>query len=393
MRVLANDGLPPIGVTEFKKRDILVDTKKRNPTELVHDIAEFDGLLVRSATKVTSEIIEAGANGKLQIIGRAGVGIDNVDINAAINMGVVVKSAPCGNSNAAAELTLGLMYALARHIPLAHKTLVKGQWYKKQFEGVELAGKTLGIIGCGRIGSRFANYAQGIGMKVIGFDLFIRDHSHIVLVTKPELLQTADFVSIHTGGKEVVIGAEDIELMKPTAYLLNLSRGGNVDETALYNALISGHLAGAAMDVHKDEPKEEGARFYNKFLLLDNVILTPHIGASTKEAQAKTALEIAQAVINFLINGDYSGAVNTMNIKKEENPQMTYNIFLVHNNVPGVFAKVNEILMKYGLNIKENTSEAFADGKTAHTTYKLYDEPSPEVLAEIKTLADIKRVN
>lgn len=393
MQVLANDGMHQKGVGEFRKRDIMVDLNKRDPANLLKDIAAFDALVVRSATKVTREVIEAGAkDGKLKIVGRAGVGIDNVDLAAATEFGVVVKTAPFGNTNSTAELALALMLAAARNVAQAHRTLAGGEWQKKRFEGVELAGKTLGVIGCGRIGSRLAELAQGIGMQTVGFDPFLTTHAFVRLVTKPELLREADFVSIHTGGKDVMVGAAELELMKSTAYLVNASRNGNVDPMALYDALTAGKLAGAALDVHQNEPKKDGDKFESRFAALPNVVLTSHLGASTREAQEKTSLEMAQRVMSFLLDGNYAGAVNMGKKKEDESQVQTFNVFVTHRDEPGVFAKVDAVFAKYELNIKENTSEPFADGKKAHTTWKLYTEAPAEALAEIRELPFVVNV-
>ena len=206
---------------------------------MLADIGGFDALIVRSATKVTREVIEAGAKGKLKIIGRAGVGYDNIDVSAASENGIVVKSAPYGSTNAVAELTVGLMLSISRKTPQAHQSLKDGEWKKAKLKGNELSYKTLGILGCGRIGQKLAEIAhRGFDMEVIGFDIKPCFESGIKFMTKEEVLTKADYVSVHTpGGKETVIGEKELGMMKPTAYLINTSRGNNIDEEALYKVL------------------------------------------------------------------------------------------------------------------------------------------------------------
>ena len=263
MKVLLNDGLDKAGIKIFMKAGIVVDTKKRNIKTLAKEIAEFDALVVRSSTKVTREVIESGAKGNLKIVGRAGVGYDNIDTDAASQNGVVIKNAPWGNINATAELALALMLNVSRNIPQAHSALKHGIWSKKQFEGEELSGKTLGIIGCGRIGQRLSELVIGFNMEVVGYDPFVNVNSRIKFLPKIEVLRKADYISIHATGKQTVIGKKEISLMKPTVYLINTSRGKNLDEEALFTALKAGKIAGAALDVYEDEPKNEGDTFKN----------------------------------------------------------------------------------------------------------------------------------
>ena len=213
MKVLLNDGLEKEGLKLFQDAGIETDTQKRDQNKLIADVGQFDALIVRSATKVTREVIEAGAKGKLKIIGRAGVGYDNIDVEAASENGIVVKSAPYGSTNAVAELTIGLMLAISRNTPQAHHSLKNGVWKKGKFKGTELSYKTLGILGCGRIGQRLAEIARrGFDMEVIGYDIKPCLESGIKFMTKQEVLAKADYVSIHTGGKEVVIGEKELSL-------------------------------------------------------------------------------------------------------------------------------------------------------------------------------------
>jgi len=296
MRILANDGLNEEAVALLKKEGFTIETEKRSTEDLLGEIGDFDALLVRSATKVTREIIEAGTKngGKLKIVGRGGVGTDNIDLEAAKECGVIVKFAPNGNTNATAEHALGLMFAIARKVPMAHRTLMSGVWHKKRFAGNELHGKTLGIIGCGRIGQCLAGKALGIGMKTVGYDLYQMQDSNVdYLPSIDDVLKVSDFISLHTGGKTAIITEREFKLMKPTAYLINASRGSNVSEEALCNALKNGVIAGAALDCYEKEPKREGDSFQSCLHELDNIVMSAHLGASTKNAVRKTGLEIA----------------------------------------------------------------------------------------------------
>ena len=306
MKVLLNDGLEKEGLKLFQEAGIETDTKKRDLNSLVAEIGEFDALVVRSATKVTREVLEAGAKGKLKVVGRAGVGYDNIDVAAASELGIVVKSAPYGSTNAVAELTIGLMLSISRNTPQAHNSLKSGAWKKGKLKGTELAYKTLGLLGCGRIGQKVAQIAKrGFDMDVIGYDIKPCVESGIKFMTKEEVLAKSDYISIHTGGKDVIIGEKEIAQMKPTAYIINTSRGSNIDQQALYKALKEGKIAGAATDVYKEEPKLEGAEFKDPLKELDNVVLSSHLGASTVEAQRETSTEIARVISNYLLGGDF----------------------------------------------------------------------------------------
>ena len=399
MIVLANDGLAQEGIKIFKDRGIDVATEKRDLKRLIEEIPGIDALLVRSATKVTREIIEAGARGNIKIIGRAGVGYDNVDVEAASEHGIVVKYAPYGNTNSTAELALGLMIAVSRNIPQAHSVLKNGVWSKRKYEGVELSGKTLGIIGCGRIGQRLSQLAIGFDMDVIGYDKMVEDvrarfpDSRIKYHPEDYVLKKADYVSIHASGKDVIIGEKELRMMKSTAYLVNTSRGGCVDETALYGALnIEGYIAGAGLDVFVDEPKKEGQTFENRFRNLDNVIMTSHLGASTKEAQIKTSIEIATVVAGYLIGEEkliWANAVNAgEEISTETKP--VYTLFVYHQDVPGMFAKIDDALGRYGVNIREISARRLNDNSQA--VYLLTTKPNENAIREIGKIEGVKRV-
>jgi D-3-phosphoglycerate dehydrogenase len=390
MKVLLNDGLENDGLRLFQEAGIETDTQKRDDEKLVADVGGFDALVVRSATKVTREVIEAGAKGKLKIIGRAGVGYDNIDVVAASENGIVVKSAPYGSTNAVAELAIGLMLSISRNTPQAYQSLRGGVWKKKALEGKELAYKTLGILGCGRIGQKLAEVARrGFDMEVIGYDIKPCLESGIKFMTKEEVLLKADYISVHTpGGKEAVVGEKELALMKPTAYLINTSRGSNIDEQALYKALKDGKIAGAALDVFVDEPKVESAEFKSKLRELDNVVLSSHLGASTVEAQRETSTEIARVVSGFLMGGDFVNAVNAgESIELEEKP--VYTLFIHHRDVPGVFANIDKVLADSDINIRANYSRQIGNSGYAISVYVLHKKATPAIIAKLKAVPNV----
>jgi D-3-phosphoglycerate dehydrogenase len=392
VKVLLNDNLAKEGIRVFDELGIETDTRKRSLNELVADISEFDGLIVRSGTKVTREVFEAGAKGKLKIVGRAGVGYDNIDVAAASENGVVVKCAPYGNTNAVAELTLCLMLNISRNIPQSHHTLKGGKWKKAEFKGTELSYKTLGILGCGKIGQRVAEIARrGFDMEVIGYDICPCAESTVKYVSKEEVLSKADYISIHTGGKAIVVGAKELALMKPTAYLINTSRGPNVDEEALYKALKEDVIAGAAVDVYTEEPKGEGVEFKSKLRELDNVIFSSHLGASTIEAQRETSTEIARVVARYLFGGDFTSAVNAgESIELEERP--VYTLFIHHRDVPGVFANIDKVLADNDINIRANYSRQIGISGYAISVYVLHKKVPPKIIETLKSIENICNV-
>jgi D-3-phosphoglycerate dehydrogenase len=389
MKVLLNDGLEKEGLKLFQEAGIETDTKKRDLTTLIAEIGQFDALIVRSATKVTREVIEAGAKGKLKIIGRAGVGYDNIDVAAASENGIVVKAAPYGSSNAVAELAIGLMLNVSRNTSQANYSLRSGVWTKEKLKGTEIAYKTLGLLGCGRIGQKVAQIAKrGFDMEVIGYDIKPCPESGIKFLSKEEVLSKADYISIHTGGKDVIIGEKEIAQMKPTAYIINTSRGSNIDEQALYKALKEGKIAGAALDVYTEEPKNEGAEFRNKFAELDNVVLSSHLGASTVEAQRETATEMARVVSGYLLGGDFVNAVNAgESIELEEKPVHT--LFIHHRDVPGVFANIDKVLAENDINIRANYSRQLGKGGYAISVYVLHQKVTPEIVTKLKAIPNI----
>jgi D-3-phosphoglycerate dehydrogenase len=389
LKVLVNDGLDKEGMKLFEAAGIEADCKRRDAKALVAQVGDFDALIVRSATAVTREVIESGVRGRLKIIGRAGVGTDNIDVAAATENGIVVKSAPYGNTNATAELALTLILAVSRKVVPGHDSLRCGVWRKKNFEGYELSGKTLGILGCGRIGQRLSELVVGFNMDVIGYDPVVVSSSKIRYVSKEEVLSSADYVSVNTSGKETVIGRKELFLMKPTAYLINTARGRNVDEKALYGALKAGSLAGAGLDVYEEEPTEEGAEFRCKLRELDNVVMTPHLGASTVEAQQKTSVEMARVVIDYLVYGNFSNAVNVgENIELEE--RRFYPLFIYHMDKPGMFAKIDKVLADFGVNIRENPSRQIGEGY-AIAVYLVHQKIEQDVLDELNKLDGVIR--
>ncbi|MGC9108865.1 MAG: phosphoglycerate dehydrogenase [Caldimicrobium sp.] len=319
MKVLISDSLSEEGINILKEAGLTVIYKPGlSPEELKREIAEVDALIIRSGTKVTREIIEAGKN--LKVIGRAGTGLDNVDLQAANEKGIVVMNVPGGNTLSAAEHTLALLFSLARRVPQANLSVKSGKWERKKFMGVELNGKTLGIIGLGRIGSIVAEKALCLKMKVIAYDPLVTPEvaagKGVELVSLNELFARSDFITIHTPlTKETyhLIDKSAFEKMKPGVYLVNCARGGIIDEEALYEAIVSGKVAGAALDVFEKEPVDPE----HPLLKLEQVIATPHLGASTLEAQKIVAEEIAKQIVDYLLHGIVRNAVNVPSISAE----------------------------------------------------------------------------
>jgi D-3-phosphoglycerate dehydrogenase / 2-oxoglutarate reductase len=322
-KVLISDKMSPLAAKVFAARGIEVDVKPgMTPEELLACIGDYDGLAVRSATKATTAVLEAGVN--LKVVGRAGIGVDNVDIPCATQRGVVVMNTPFGNSITTAEHAIALLMSLARHIPLANESTHAGKWEKSRFMGMELMGKTLGIIGCGNIGSVVADRAQGLKMKVIASDPYLSvDRAEALGVEKvdlDELYARADFISLHTpitDATRTMINAEAIAKMKPGMRIINCARGGLVVEEDLKAALESGHLAAAALDVYPTEPAKENILFG-----MENVIATPHLGASTTEAQEKVAEQVAEQMADYLLTGAVTNALNMASVSAEDAPKL-----------------------------------------------------------------------
>jgi D-3-phosphoglycerate dehydrogenase / 2-oxoglutarate reductase len=316
MKILVSDNLSQTGVEIFKKTDgIEVDVKTGlTPEELKAVIKDYDGLVIRSATKVTADIINAAD--KLKVVGRAGIGLDNVDIPAASQRGIVVMNTPEGNTITTAEHTISLLLSLARKIPQATASLKGQKWEKKKFEGMEIFNKTLGIIGTGKIGSIVADRAKGLKMQVIAYDPFIQPEilvaQGIEPVTLDELYQRADFITIHTPKTKDTLGminAQAIAKMKDGVLIVNCSRGGIVDEQALFEGLKSGQVGGAALDVFATEPPGTCP-----LLEMENFICTPHLGASTAEAQVNVAVAVAEQIVDYLLHGVIKNAVNVPSV-------------------------------------------------------------------------------
>jgi len=321
LKVLITDGLAQEGLNILESAGGLeVDVKKGIPREeLLEIVGGYDALIVRSATKVTSDIIEAATN--LKAIGRAGIGVDNVDVEAATKRGIVVMNTPEANAITTAEHTIALMLSIARRIPQAHASLKSGKWERSKFKGVEIYGKNLGCIGLGNIGKLVAERAIGLKMNVIAYDPFLTKEAAeklgVELVSLDELLERADFITIHTPltpDTKDLINKDTFSKTKPGLILINCARGGVANEKDITEAVSEGKLAGAAFDVYVNEPPEEG----NPLLTLDeNVVFTPHLGASTGEAQTKVGLAIAQQVADFLVNDVVKNAVNMPSLSVE----------------------------------------------------------------------------
>jgi D-3-phosphoglycerate dehydrogenase len=326
-KVLISDALSPRAAEILSARGIEVDLAPGlSPEELKDRIRDYDGLAVRSATKVTGGLL-ARAD-KLKVIGRAGIGVDNIDVASATERGIVVMNTPYGNSITAAEHTIGMLFALCRQIPAADRSTQAGKWEKSRFMGVELTGKILGIIGCGNVGSIVAERALGLRMKVIAYDPFLApERAHDLGIEKvplDELYARADFVTLHTPlteGTKNLIDAAALAKMKRGVRLVNCARGGLVVEQDLAAALDAGHVAGAAFDVFTEEPALDNPLFGR-----DTVVATPHLGAATTEAQENVALQIAEQMADFLLTGAVSNAVNMPSLTAEEakrlNPYM-----------------------------------------------------------------------
>src|ERR1700716_1395365 len=324
-KVLISDALSPAAVQIFKDRGIDVDFQPnlgKDKDKLAEIIGNYDGLAIRSATKATAKILERAT--RLKVIGRAGIGVDNVEIPAATARGIIVMNTPFGNSITTAEHAISLMLALAREIPQADASTQAGKWEKNRFMGVEITGKTLGVIGCGNIGSIVADRAHGLRMKVIAYDPFLSPERARTLgvekVELPELFRRADFITLHTpltDKTKDIVDAKALATMKKGVRIINCARGGLVDEAALRHALDSGQVAGAAFDVFVEEPATQNPLFGHP-----NVVCTPHLGAATTEAQENVALQIAEQMSEYLLRGAISNAVNFPSITADEAPRL-----------------------------------------------------------------------
>jgi len=322
-RVLISDKMSPAATEVFKNRGIDVDViTELKKSELVRIISDYDGLAVRSSTRPDAEII-AAAN-KLKVIGRAGIGVDNIDIKAATDKGIVVMNTPFGNAITTAEHAIAMLFSAARQIPSASMRTQNGEWPKSEFKGVELFNKTLGLIGCGNIGALVAERALGLRMKVIAFDPYLTEERAVKIgvekVDLEVLFQRSDAITLHTPLVEStknIVNRERLGMTKKGVIIVNCARGGLIDEEALRDALKAGHVRAAALDVFNVEPAKDNALFGVK-----NFIATPHLGASTLEAQENVAVQVAEQMADYLTSGAVSNALNTPSISAEEAPRL-----------------------------------------------------------------------
>jgi len=317
MKVLVSDKLSELGVAKLSEKATVDVITNLSPEELVAKIPEYDALIVRSSTKVTRPVLEAGKN--LKVVGRAGVGVDNIDVEAATERGIIVINAPEGNTISAAEHAIAMMTSLARNIPWAYNSLRSKEWKKSKFMGVELFKKTLGVIGLGRIGSEVVKRAKAMGMDILAYDPYITaeraENLGVTPASLEEIYKKADIITLHTPKNKNtyhMIGEKEFAMMKDGVRIVNCARGGLIDEQALYNAAQSGKVAGAAIDVFETEPTTDNILFD-----LSNVIVTPHLGASTAEAQINVAVQVAEQVINYLVGDPIVAAVNVPIIPPE----------------------------------------------------------------------------
>jgi D-3-phosphoglycerate dehydrogenase len=322
-KVLISDKLSQAAVDIFRNRGLEVDVKPGlTPAELRDIIGAYDGLAIRSNTKVTKELLDVATN--LKVVGRAGIGVDNVDLKAATARGVVVMNTPHGNSITTAEHAIAMMFALAREIPEATVSTKAGKWEKNRFMGVELTGKTLGLIGAGNIGSIVADRARGLHMRVVAYDPFLSEKRAVDIgVEKAELddlLARADFITLHTPLTDAtrnILSREALAKTKKGVRIINCARGGLIDEAALAEAITSGQVAGAALDVFESEPAKDSPLF-----AMEKVVCTPHLGASTNEAQENVALQVAEQISDFLLTGAVTNAINTPSVSAEDAPRL-----------------------------------------------------------------------
>ncbi|MEG3155358.1 phosphoglycerate dehydrogenase [Sphingomonas sp. RB1R13] len=323
VKVLISDQMDPRAAAIFRERGIHVDEiTGKTPDELAAIVGDYDGLAIRSSTKVTARILDAATN--LKVVGRAGIGVDNIDIPAATARGVVVMNTPFGNSITTAEHAIALMFALARQLPEADASTQAGKWEKNRFMGVEVTGKTLGLIGAGNIGSIVASRALGLKMKVVAFDPFLTPERAVEMgvekVELDQLLARADFITLHTPLTDQtrnILSAANIAKTKKGVRIINCARGGLIDEAALKDALDSGQVGGAALDVFESEPAKASPLFNTP-----NFVSTPHLGASTSEAQVNVAIQVAEQMSDYLLLGGVTNAMNMPSLSAEEAPRL-----------------------------------------------------------------------
>lgn len=371
-RVLVSDKLSETAVQIFRDRGIAVDYLPdlgKDKDALLAAIPSYDGLAIRSATKVTPKLIAAAE--KLKVVGRAGIGVDNVDLAAATQRGIMVMNTPFGNAITTAEHAIAMMMALARQIPAADSSTQAGKWEKNRFMGVELFNKTLGVIGCGNIGSIVADRALGLKMRVIAFDPFLSPERAIGIgvekVELDEIFRRSDFITLHTPLTDKtrnIIDAAALASCRKGVRIINCARGGLVDEDALYDALVSGHAAGAALDVFEAEPATT-----HRLFGLDNVVCTPHLGASTGEAQENVALQVAEQMADYLLTGAVSNALNMPSISADEAPRLSP--FVAVAEKLGSFAgqlteePIERIVIEYAGEVSEMNTRALTSAALA----------------------------
>lgn len=365
-KVLISDKMSPAAAQIFKDRGVEVDViTGLDRDELIKIIGDYDGVAIRSATKLTPPVIEAAKN--LKVVGRAGIGVDNVDLPAATAAGVIVMNTPFGNSITTAEHAISMMAALARQIPEANESTHAGKWEKSKFMGVELTAKTLGVIGCGNIGSIAADRALGLRMKVIAFDPFLTpERAADIGVEKVELddlLKRADFITLHTPLTDKtrnILDGDAFAKMKDGVRIVNCARGGLIVEADLKAALESGKVAGAALDVFEEEPAKE-----NPLFGMANVICTPHLGASTSEAQENVALQVADQMADYLLTGAVTNSINVPSITAEEAPKLEPYVALADQL--GSFAGqltetgIEEVIIEYEGEVSELNTKALTN--------------------------------
>jgi len=359
-KVLVSDPISDLGIQQLvDAADVTIDKKTGlSEDELVAIIGEYDALLVRSQTRVTAKIMEAGKS--LKVVGRAGVGVDNIDLNAATQLGIIVINAPDGNTITTCEHTFAMMMALARHIPQAYMKTVGGEWDRKSFLGVELRNKTFGVLGMGRIGSEVAKRAKAFGMDIMGYDPFMTEERAeklgVKLASVDEIVRNADFMTVHTPltpETRHMIGKAQFEVMKKGMRIVNCARGGIIDELALVEAIDAGIVAGAAFDVFESEPPAADHPFLNH----PKIIVTPHLGASTVEAQENVAIDVSEQVLHILRNEPFMNAVNMppipANLQNKLQPYFTLGEKLGNFIAQATDGAVTEIVVGYAGELAE----------------------------------------
>ncbi|HVO33332.1 MAG TPA: phosphoglycerate dehydrogenase, partial [Elusimicrobiota bacterium] len=363
VKILVADPISESGLQVLQNNGhFSIETKlKLPPDDLKKAVQDVDAVMVRSETKITADVLAAGK--KIKIVGRAGVGVDNIDVAAASRQGVLVVNVPGGNTISAAEHTMALMLALSRNVPQASASVKSGEWKRSQFTGTELQGKTLGLVGLGRIGREVAKRSQSFGVKVIGYDPYASEdyakNFNITLVSLDEIYAQSDYISVHVplnDSTKHLFNAKTLAKLKPGVRLINCARGGIFEEAALAEALKSGHVKGAALDVFEAEPPAKD----NPLFALPNVIVTPHLGAATEEAQVKVAYELAETIRDYFLTGAVRNAVNLPSLDAEEYKELEPYIMLAEKlgkyaaqTAPGA---VKELKLTYAGDISQKNT-------------------------------------